>query len=162
MKDPLILYSCYTWLSYKINEEYYGDCHYVWCTPFLNPNSKFAKENAVPPTSSPFEIYENLYKEVDRGEKHSAKINQNRLGILRGADIQRRNGKINDAAHQNIRLIVKEAQIRDFRPLIFVIPFEPVSKRLVHVPIKDRAHPLSQEFIIENLERNAFDVIELR
>jgi|ERR1700730_1238117 len=162
MEKPLILYSCYTWLSYKINEQYYGNRHYVWCTPFLNPNSRFSRENAVPPTSSPFEIYENLYKEVDRGERHSAKISQNRLGILRGANIQKRNGKINDSAHQDIRSIVKEAQIADFRPLIFVIPFEPVAKRIVQVAIKDRAHPLSQEFIIEHLERDAFDVIELR
>jgi hypothetical protein len=158
---PLILYSCYTWISYQINQSYYGGYHYVWCTRFFNPNSPFCRENAVPPTSSPFEIYKNLYEEVRRGERHSAKIKQNCVGILRGADIQRRNGTLQESAHRDISSIVSEAQIGDFRPLIFVIPFEPISERLKQVSIKDRAHPLSQEFIVERLGRHEFDIIEL-
>ena len=162
MSDPLMLYTAYTWLAYRINETYYQQRHYVWCTPYFDPASKFAPESAVPPTSSPREIYNNLFDEVARGDRHSAKISQNRLGIIRGADVKRKLGIIGDQAHADITAIATSAEVRDFRPLLFVIPFALVSGAVKQVPVKDRAHPLSQEFIIENLGRASFDVWELR
>ena len=162
MADPLVLYSTYSWLAYKINEMYYGDQHYVWCTPFFDPRSRFAKESAVPPTSSPREIYDVLYEECRRRDQHSKKVDQNRLGILHGADVKLRLGAISPVQHEEISAIATNAVIGDFFPLLFVIPYAPVAAIIKQVPIKERAHVLSQEFILENLPRRAFDVLEIR
>lgn len=162
MADPLVLYSCGTWLAFAINERYYNRVHYVWCTPVFDPTSKFASASAVPPTSSPREIYNTLFDEVARADRHSAKIAQNRLGILKGADSRLAQGVINTAERDEIVSIEGSAVHSDFRPLLLVIPFAPVAGRIKQVPIKDRAHPLSQEFILENLRREEFDVLELR
>jgi hypothetical protein len=162
MANPLILYSCGTWLAFTISETYYRGVHYVWCAPVFDPNSRFASPVAVPPTSSPREIYHNLFEEITRGDKHSAKVAQNRLGILRGADKKLSQGIITAAQRDEIIAIASCAELRDFRPLLIVIPFKIVSKRVKQVPIKDRAHPLSEEFIIENLQRSEFDILELR
>jgi hypothetical protein len=69
---------------------------------------------------------------------------------------------INSRQRKEIYAIVKEAEILNFRPLLYVIPFSPVAKRAISVPIHERAHPFSIEYIIENLSRKSFDVIEYR
>jgi hypothetical protein len=96
------------------------------------------------------------------GDLHSAKIEQNKLGILRGADINLRLNVIDKNQHQDINSTVALAPILDFRPLLLVIPFKSVAKRLKQVAIKNRANPLSEEYIIEDLSRKTFDVIEFR
>jgi hypothetical protein len=162
MPRPLILYSCCTWLAYMVSQKYYGALHYVWCTPHFDPNSPFSGESAVPPTSSPREIYANLHKEIARGDRHSEKIAQNKLGILRGANIKRKYNVITVEQRDEITTIVKSSQLGDYRPLLFVIPFAPVAKRIKQVPIRARANPLSEEYILENLKRSAFDVLEIQ
>ena len=163
MSSPLALYSTYTWLAFTINQRYYGGLHYIWCTPHFDPGSPFlGVPSAVPPTSSPKVIYYSLYDEVAAGDRHSAKVAQNRLGLQRGADIQFRNGVIDAAARDEILTIIDVAELRDFRPLLFVIPFAPVAALVKQVRIKDRAHPLSEEYILERLSRDAFDVLEIR
>jgi hypothetical protein len=162
MSAPLVLYSCVTWLAYQINRRYYGDTHYVWCTPFFNPGSRLSQDNAVPPTSSPLEIFRNLTEEIRRGDRHSIKIEQNRLGIQRGADIHLSNGAISKEDHRDIISITSEATFLDFRPLILVIPFHLVSSQIVQVPIKDRASPLSEEYIVSNVARKSFDIVDLQ
>jgi hypothetical protein len=41
------------------------------------------------------------------------------------------------------------------------MPYDKVAHLLKNVPVADRAHPLSVEFVIEELPRNLFDVIEI-
>lgn len=161
MSRPLVLYSCCTWLAYMINEAYYEDLHYVWCTPHFDPNSRFSGASAVPPTSSPREIYTSLYKEIQGGDRHSLKIAHIEFGILRGADVKRKHKIITQMQRDEITTIVECADLRDYSPLLLVIPFAPVAKDIKPVPIRDRAHPLSEEYILEDLERSAFDVIEI-
>jgi hypothetical protein len=158
----LVLYSCYTWLAHQINETYYGGNHYVWCTPFFNPSSKFCAANAVPPTSSPFAIYKTLDEEVKQGDRHSAKVAQNKLGIQKGAEMALKTGIIGGGQRDDIVSITDAAALNDFRPLLLVIPYPLVSSQIKQVAIKDRAHPLSQEYIIANLKRDQFDILEFR
>ncbi|MGB2602072.1 MAG: hypothetical protein WBC78_00655, partial [Candidatus Sulfotelmatobacter sp.] len=73
MSVPIVLYSANSWLSYAIAERYYNGEHYVWCTPAFDARSRYSQEWHVPPTSSPFEIYNSLSEEVRRGDRHSAK-----------------------------------------------------------------------------------------
>jgi hypothetical protein len=56
---------------------------------------------------------------------------------------------------------VATAQAADFMPLLYVIPYNAVTHLLREVPVSQRAHPLSEEFVIEALPGELFDVISL-
>ena len=157
----LILYSANTWLSYIIAEKYYGGLHFIWCTPNAQTNNQIHIDITTPPTSTPIEIFKGLQEEVKRGDKHSAKIKENKVGLLRGALIKKNLGIITEDQETEIQTIVEKAEIRDFRPLLYVLPHDKVAYLLKNVPIVDRAHPLSVEYVIEELPRNLFDVIEI-
>lgn len=159
MLDPILLYSANTWLAYAIAEQYYGGQHYVWCTPHFDPSGVASINYAVPPSSSPVEIYRGLRMDVTNGDRHSAKISANKAGILRGVEARRKDGDITDVAAQEIVAILDAADIRDFRPLFFVIPFSLVRDQVEPVPVSQRAHPFSAEFIIKRLSRSCFDAI---
>jgi hypothetical protein len=157
---PILLYSANTWLAYIIAEQYYAGYHYIWCTRHFDPSSVPSINYTVPPSSSPAEIYRNLQEDVKRGDKHSAKIAANKAGILRGMEYKKAAGEITEDQATDIASIVAAAEPRDFRPLIFVIPFGLVQELLQKVPISQRAHPLSIEFTIDRLPRDCFDVID--
>ncbi len=159
--ETLLLYSTNSWLAYAIAEQYYGREHYVWCTPFFDPSSVPSLDYSVPPSSSPAEIYRGLMEDVRRGDRHSAKIDANKAGILRGAQHKRAEGFIGDEEASEIASIVSEAEARDFTPLIFVIPYPLVKEQLRKVPVSQRAHPMSVEYIIDRLSRTCFDVLKL-
>jgi hypothetical protein len=159
--DPLVLYATNTRLAYIIAQRYYNQKHYVWCTPYFDPSSVPALDYTVPPSSSPAEIYRSLRKDVDHNERHSDKIKANKAGIIRGAQEKFDQGEIDENERKEIAEIVEAAEVADFSPLIFVIPFSLVKGKLSTVPVDQRAHPLSSEFIIQTLPRDYFDVLRL-
>ena len=161
-RDHILLYSANTRLAYLIAQRYYRGEHYVWCTPYFDPNSISSLEYTVPPSSSPVEIYLGLLQDVDRGDHHSAKVEANKAGILRGIQHKLEAGVINEEDATEITSIVAKADIKDFSPIIFVIPFELVKDKLKPVPVSQRAHPISDEFTIDKLPRECFDVISIR
>jgi hypothetical protein len=160
MADPLLLYSVNTWLSYVIAEQYYDHQHYVWCTPYFDRTATAEVDATTPPTSTPFDILHGLDAEVRGGDRHSAKIADNKVGVLRGATYKRTAGVISEVEERDIGAIVDQAETRDFHPLLYIIPYEGVKSLIKGVPINKRAHPLSIEYIIESLPRALFDVIK--
>jgi hypothetical protein len=155
-----ILYSTASFLAYRIANEFYRDVHYAWCSPVFDGRAASKLGPTVPPTSSPCEIYWGLHQEVSRGDRHSAKISDNRTGIVRGAQYKRKMGIIDAAKEREIIDATEAAETRDFRPLLFVIPFGKVKALIESVPVKSRAHPLSAECLIPLLPGRLFDVIE--
>src|SRR5258708_6678011 len=127
INHPIVLYSAITWLAYKISEAYYGGQHFVWCTPHFDPSSTPSLDYAVPPSSSPAGIYRMLRDDVKRGDHHSAKIAGNKAGLLRAIERRRTAGQITDRQACEIASIIEAAETRDFKPLIFVIPFHLVA-----------------------------------
>lgn len=160
MNTPLLLYSASTWLAYSIAERFYG-VHYAWCTAFYDGITAPRHFN-IPPTSSPAEIYRSLEEETRRGDLHSDAIRRNADGILRGAKAKLRAGAITAAQHRQIKKVVTNAKIPDFRPVLYVIPFDRLESNVPEVPVSLRAHPLSLEYRVEDLRRGCFDVLELR
>lgn len=161
MDDPLILYSTNTWLAFAIAERYYNHLHYVWCSPFFSPRPDIVSV-AMPPTAIPGEIYESLGREVKAGDRHSAWIEKNKVGILRGASAKKLASVISHQQETDIASIVELSQVSDFRPLLYVMPFAQVRHLVREVPPAERAHPLSIEYRIEVLPTHLFDVIQLR
>ena len=157
----LILYSTNTWLAFNIATRYFNNEHYVWCTPFFDSDGHPGYAYTVAATSCPKEIYLSLMKEVIDRDNHSSKIKDNKVGILKGAAFKRAAGVITEDQEKEIASVVDNAVHQDFKPLLYVIPYDKVLGLLKNVPIAEKAHPLSAEFIIESLPRDHFDIIEL-
>lgn len=158
---PKILYSANTWLAYNVTRLFFGDLHYVWCSPIFDRRGRPHVLATPPPTSCPCDIYFKLLEEVRGRDKHSAKISENRLGILKGAATKRAAGVISDDELAEINAIVSEATVEDFHPLLYVIPYDAVSTLVKEVPVAQRAHPLSEEYVIDALPGGLFDVIQM-
>lgn len=155
-----ILYSTMTTLAYSINMKYYGGLHYMWCTPYFGSDFQ-SPHFTVPPSSSPLEIYETLRKEIEGADLHGTKIKLNRMGVRRGADIMARRGRITDEQKREIHAIGKGALPQQFRPLLCVISRVEAAPYYQKVDVKDRANPLSHEYIVADLPQSAFDVIRI-
>lgn len=160
MSEPLILYSTNTWLAYRIAQAYYTEKHYVWCAPYFSSGAVPAHDSTIPPSSSPGEIYSSLHADISRGDQHSTKIEMNKAGILRGANAKAKSGVISRKQRLEIYAIVSRAETRDFRPLVYVIPFHHVKSIIEEVPIGEKAHPLSLEYRVHELHRKHFDIVE--
>jgi hypothetical protein len=158
---PLVLYSAQTLLAYRISQKYYAERHWVWCSPYRGFGTAAALDSAVPPSSSPLEIYKALHEEVKRNDHHSAKIEANRQGLIKGANAKLAAKAIGEAVAGEIAEVTKLAAVADFRPLLYIIPYALIEKEVKVVPVGQRAHPLSEEFQIESLSRQCFDIIEL-
>jgi hypothetical protein len=100
-------------------------------------------------------------REVDREDRHSSKVIDCRSGIIRGAQAKKKEGIIDADTESDILRAVELCGTREFRPLLFVIPFAKVKKLIEKVPVPARAHPLSSECLIPLLPGRCFDVIEL-
>ncbi|HKP74390.1 MAG TPA: hypothetical protein VJT67_02550 [Longimicrobiaceae bacterium] len=160
MSPPLLLYSTSTWLAYSVAERFYGGVHYAWCSPVYDGRTAPAHVN-IPPSASPGAIYRLFRDDSERGDLHSGAINRNAAGIGRGVEAKRLQGVIGPAEEEEIAKTLELSTARDFRPVLFVIPYEQVREIVVQVRVDDRAHPMSVEYLVEALPRAAFDMIEL-
>src|SRR5882724_6147875 len=154
MSTPSLWYSVKTWLANVVSKNYYRDEHWVWCSPHFG-------SGVNPPSSTPGDIYRDLREATSRGDRHNSKIIANKAGILRGAVHKRDAGMIGEDGLGDINSMIETAETIDFRPLLYVIPAgAEVLALMKEVPVRDRAHPLSSEYIIEVLPKRLFDIIE--
>jgi len=160
MTRPLLLYSTNTLLGYAVAERFYRGVHYAWCSPVFDGKSTGVHIN-IPPTSSPSGIYRQLSEETTRGEMHSTAIPRIRDGIMTGAKAKLAAGVIDAAEFNEIEEMVNCAGVREFRPVLYIIPYDRVETLVSIVPVQERAHPLSVEFKVTDLPRDCFDLIEL-
>lgn len=163
MAKPLVLYSANTKLAFQINEKYYNQKHYVWCSDSFNRLYSPVGPYPNPPSSTPLIIYERFAAAVRGTDLHSSEIEKNAIGLRNGAVHQYASGLITEDQRDEILAVIEIAQSRTrelFLPLIYVIPYANVEAIATPVPIIDRAAPLSDEFIIKELDRQLFDTIE--
>lgn len=149
------LYSINSFLSYKIAEHFYKQTHYVWCSPHYNARG------VNPPSSDPFEICQNLIKDIEGGDLHSSKISMNKTGIIKGANANYKNGIITEEEKLQIISVIEQASIDYFRPLIYVMNFEEIKHISNSASIELKAGFFSKEYIIEKLPRQQFDIIDI-
>jgi hypothetical protein len=159
MSEPLVFYSTNTLLAYNISQTYYKQNHFVWCTPHFG-SWDGAEDYTVPESSSPKEIFKDLFKAVYSMDKHSPSIRSNKLGLRRGVAAKRESGDITEQQAKEILSVIKEADCPFFRPFLYVIPYSLVKNRLIELPPTSRANPLSVEYKILELPRACFDPID--
>lgn len=68
---------------------------------------------------------------------------------------------IDDDQRREIQAICKMAAPQQFRPLLCVISKVEAAPHYRKVDVKDRANPLSHEYILADLPQSAFDVIRI-
>ena len=161
--EPIVMYSTNTWLAYRIAQEYYKGVHYVWCAPYFSSNSVSEYDRTNPPSSTPSTIYDRLYQEACSRDRHSRyNIEANKAGLRKGAEEKAKAKLITDQQRLEILAIIAGAERIHFKPLLYVIPYSSVTNLVKKADIEERADVLSQEFIIENLPRSAFDYIDYK
>ena len=158
MPQPLILYSAVTKLAYNLAQKYYGQTHYVWCAPRPEADPH-AFSN--PPSSDPISIYWRYHDDVVQGDQHSPLVAQNRRGLLQGASVREQQGLIDARSRELIEAVVGAAASDAFSPLLLVIPYARVRRIVKAAALKDRARATSEEYVIENLPRACFDVLQM-
>jgi hypothetical protein len=132
----------------------------MWCTPYFSSDFN-SPHYTVPPSSSPFEIYKQYQREIRTGDQHGYKIEANRTGIRKGAEKMRKWGKISESQLREISVIAKKANNEQFRPLLCVISRIEAVPYYKAVDIGDKANPLSQEYILNDLPQSVFDVVSI-
>lgn len=158
----LVMYSTNTRLAFMINQKYYNQLHYVYCCPYFDPRSVSDLEHNTPPSSSPCELFRDFTGEASRNDKHPKSIAVNKAGLQRGAVAKLDSHVITPDQHRDILEIIAGADAAEFRPLLYVIPFEIISAKIRPVPLEKKAHPFSEEYIIDELNRTEFDVVEFK
>jgi hypothetical protein len=158
----LILYSTNVFLKQYIQSTYRRDSHYVWCSEAFDSATvgRYKPGALVPASSNPANIYRQLTQDVKTNDRHSAKINEQKASFIRLAHLWEANGEITSDDRDDIIFMVNNAGFDYWRPLVYVIPYNNVSSRLQTVPMSKRAG-LGLEYIIPDLQRSEFDLIEL-
>lgn len=149
-----------TVVAYNINNRYYDGKHYLWCTPYFSSDYD-SPHYTVPPSSSPFEIYKLFKQEAQATDQHGIKIPANRLGIKKGAVNMHARGKITKSQLREISHIAQKTERYQFRPILCVISRLEAVPHYRKVDIREKANPLSQEYILADLPQSAFDVISV-
>ncbi len=157
-----VLYSTNSWIAHEFATRYRGGSHFVWCSEHYDPHSAPAGSAAaaIAPSSSPKGIYDTLRGDCDREDRHSSLIRGYRKTFLRLAKTWLADKSISKQQYDEIVSTVKSNSWRIWRPVLFVIPEEPVRSRIVHVAHPGRAG-YGPEMQIHDLKSTEFDVIVL-
>jgi hypothetical protein len=146
-----------------IQERYRGDIHYVWCSeqPDSGAVSPLRFASLTAPTSNPRDIYKDLREACNRTDKHNAKIVSTRANYVALAEQWFTANEITSEDREEILHLVGTADFSLWRPMLYVIPRASIDPaRLSLVPMARRASP-GPEWIIADLHRSEFDVVEL-
>ena len=118
VRRRLTLFSTVTTLAYWVGERFHGHRHYVWAAA-APATGRFVPENL--PSSDPVRIYWPYHRDIAAGDEHSAVIEANRRGIVRGAREQCDQGAVDEATTHLIEATASRAPLADFRPLLLAI-----------------------------------------
>jgi hypothetical protein len=160
MPPHLLLYSTNTYLKFRIQDSYRGS-FFAWCSPFFDVRKlgSYSEGAGQPSSSDPYAIYVDLRNAVEKADKHNVKIGGQKKTILGVAAKWTRDSLIAEEESQEIALRVSRASFKEWRPIIYVIPAAALGQRVKSVHFSKCAS-LEREYIIEDLRRQEFDIIE--
>ncbi|MGV8998581.1 MAG: hypothetical protein ACOH12_16695 [Parvibaculaceae bacterium] len=135
--------------------------HYVWCSPKFDTKTtgRYETGASTPASSDPCRIYRE-FKDASHGDDHSAKVAEQKVNLAALAVQLEVDGKIDTNSRDEIAELIRRSNYSDWRPLLYIIPStEKLKDRVKLVPREQRAsHEF--EYIISDLQRDEFDVIE--
>jgi hypothetical protein len=156
-----LLYSTNPLIKLLLQERFFGDVHYVWCSESHDSGSAdpYSIASHIPPSSNPRDIYRDLGRAVERGDKHNATIVRVRAMYAALSEQSVAAGTMGSDERDELLYIANGSDLTLWRPVLYVIPRDSVAGRLEVVPAERRAGA-GQEFIIRDLARDEFDRIE--
>jgi hypothetical protein len=158
-----ILYSTNCRFAHDIAMTYRNGMHFAWVSECYDASKQpiGTPAAATPPSSSPKEIYDNLWKDCEREDSHSDTIKRIKKTFKKLAATWRAEKSITEGDYKEIVGLVHSNSWKIWRPVLYVIPKAPIvaAGRLITVPRTGRAGygPEGQIIDLHNLE---FDVIE--
>ncbi len=157
---PILLWSASNALKFRISRDYIG-YHRVWCSQIFEGAtvSRYAIGSSAAASSDPAQIYRALHRDVSSNDTHSDAIRRQKESLLGLALKLRADGKVSDDIAAEMTTIINRAQVSDWRPLLYAIPYSSVAERVQRVPASEWAG-LEPEFIIPDLMEHEFHVIE--
>jgi len=150
-------------MKYLVNERYRGNVHYVWCSETFDASTlgTYVSGSSVPPSSNPKDILFDLKKAVDSTDRNNTKIKEQMSGLAALAVKWEKAREISTIDKDDIIYMVTEpAYFKHWRPLLYLNPRAPVESRLIPVSAAKCAS-LGKEYIISDLRRDEFELIEL-
>lgn len=156
-----ILYSTNPLIKLLINQKFRGDKHYVWCGETFDSSKMpaYAVGANVAPSSDPCAIFNRLKQDAERKDRHSPKIAEVKASLSMLATKWLTASEITKEQHEEIIYMVNLEDFGYWKPVLYVIPRAQVAAKLKLVPPAKRAS-FGDEYIIENLERTEFDIVE--
>ncbi len=157
-----LLYSTNPFIKLIVQEKYRKDLHYIWCSESFDSNKQgsYSVASLVAASSNPASIYKELNLGCKKGEKHCDKITKIRASLKALAIDWFNKGEISFDDKEELILLADETDPVYWRPVVYVIPRHLVEARLEAVNLSLRAS-FGNEFIIKDLKRNEFDIIEI-
>ena len=158
---PVLLWSTNTYLKFNIQRLFRRDKHFVWCSPVFEGSAqpRYAIGASQAASSDPATIYRNLHHAVQSKDRGCEKIISQKK-VLRALAVQwAKSGTIRNEDRDEIFAMLRLSQISDFRPLVYVVPYDLVKNRVKLVPRPKRAGH-QPEYILDDLEATEFTIIE--
>ena len=120
---------------------------------------RYSLSGTQPASSDPATIYRQLRHAVTTGDEHDAKIASQKSTISGLAVKFASDGVISGDDRDEILAMLNKTTVRDWRPLIFVIPYAQIGHRAQLVP-RDKRASHEPEYIIPDLVDGEFRIIE--
>jgi hypothetical protein len=148
-------------MKWRIQQQFFSGKHWVWCSPAFEGEKlgKYTLGAGQPPSSDPACIYRTLHRAVTTGDGGDAKIASQKKTLMGLAVKFQTDGAISKDDQDEIIKMIELSSFEDWRPLIYVIPFEPVASRVRLVSRASRASH-EPEYVIEDLADGEFDIVE--
>lgn len=151
---PVFLFSQSTKLAHKIDEKFYKNEHYVWCSEFIHDNKQ-------PPTSDPVARCNRLLRIIKTGDRHAYEIDEHISGILAGARAKLNANVISAEQHQLICTYINSVDYEAFMPIIYIIDYNKVRDRCERISARDKASDSSSEIRIVDLKPDEYTIIDI-
>lgn len=156
-KTPLFLFSQSTKLANFIDETYYNNEHYVWCSEFIHDTNQ-------PPTSDPISRCNRLLQIIKTGDRHAFEIDDHKCKILVGAKAKLKSKVISKEDHKSICTYMSSLNFtgyKAFMPIIYIIDYNKVKDRCEYVNRSDKASDSSSEILITDLKPEEYSIIDM-
>lgn len=155
----VVLFSVNPWIKLEIQRSFFNDIHFVWCGTQFDPHARNESGAAIPPSSSPAKIFRRLSEDCTDTERHSDMIDRIKGKMLYRARIAFKNKQLSEDQWRDATFLIKNADHKQWRPLVYVIPTVLVRDRVKRVAASKRAGvPL--EYQIADLKRHEFSTID--
>lgn len=148
------LFSTTTKIAKNIDDDFYGEKHFVWIALKFDDPDQAANSN-------PLTIANNFIREVVTFDGHHDRINANVVGILNGVKEMRKLNMISEEDKKDIMRRMHIATYDDFLPLLYVIDAKKVASRIIEVPPDKAAKPDSPEYKLLDLQNGEYELIDL-